>query len=368
MGSIAGLLRTGASFTITFIIFCGFILQSCTLAKQGTPAQALIARSSVFEGLTKMEHISADFAALLNRFTDSDAGQLFIVEPPTLPQQPILLTQAQPMFGIYVEVTPGVFDVVTGLREVSIQYLNGIDVSFHNLNFDATTEQLLSYQISVNSNMRGKTTPAVLDTTLNLTITNFYPAQSSVLAPSSSTLAGEFIFMPTDGSSTDPKHFRINRFLGTATASGFDVTSGRQLYYRDMISNQFWSDTETVLYSSNSTPGTWIGRNIIKLYQDNEVLYSLTMNLLNGINVASTGTAWYLGVGQATFDNARVAVVNGGPYGCNITDPTAAGSGTPITLNWSDSKEDVLMPNDVNNCTRAIIIDTPAPAPTPTTP
>jgi hypothetical protein len=338
------------------------LTNGCDNVPPGTPEQALVARALVSDGQSKIAQIGSEIATLLDRYKDTQAGQIFIVEPPILPPQPILLADLEPIFGIHRELTPGVFEVITGQQEVSIQYLNGIDIGFHNLEFDASTDQLLSYQIDILSNRRSIATPPSQVATVNLTISNFNLAQPIAgLEPTGITTTGSVEYALDDGTALSTMKYTINRFLGTASAGGLNLTSGKQIQFTDVINKESWTDTETVLYSDNSTPGTWIGRNIIKLYQDNAVRYSITMSLLNGFNVANTNKATFAGIGQVIFENARVAYVSGGPYSCDITNPGNIGTGTTIKLTWRDIFDDILMPNNVNNCARAIILEPPTP-------
>lgn len=346
----------------------------CTDTKpqiEGTPAQAVSARTTMNEGNAFVMTLGAELAGIVNRFQPvHPATQAFIIEPPVLPVPIVNEASITGWYGTHTETSPGTFTTVNSAsRGILIELLNGINVEFI---FDTLemgpsvgpTGILDNFRLKITSNNRNITTPEVdkVGIQLDYNVLEVNASATGVL-PAGMDTDGFIGYTRNGPLGLEDVIYDVKRTLGSGgNTAGATVNDGQFIRFRDISPNaggREWQSVNQVTYENPQVGGPWVGKSASQVFKDGTVQYSGSIEVTSMLDYVSTGVVDYRASGTITFDTAVGAVVvgklSGGPYSCDLNNPAnPIGSGANIVMEWNDGTSQILMPTAQFNCGRVV--------------
>lgn len=356
------------------ILLASFVvmnLSSCLPIQTGTADEALTARARMQIGQALLTKAESEISNLLAGFRDVEPAALLISEPPTLPLPLVFPTDLNPLYGVYTETGPGVFDFVAGVEQtVLVQYVNGIDVSFANFTFTGTQGQLDNYSLTITSNNRVATpVNEVVVAKLDDWRPDLGEQVTLPITPSVASLKGTLRFVDSSATAVNYQLIRQKALGAGQTLAQVSLAEFNDFRILDVGTRQFWHRSKATVFVPSDVPGAWAMWSVYSIYDDNNVLYS-TMPLMQGsvvngvanyvVGLPRLNLVTYNNLLVGTVSDKRIGSVVGGPYSCDVNAPAGMGVGTPIVVNWVDGAVTNVLPGDLN-CPELIFVEPPAP-------
>lgn len=290
--------------------------------------------------------------------------QALLTEPPNIPISQYYEDVLSKMYGTYTENALGTYDHILGISQtISVTKLNGISISVENLKYDQTM-RLAQVDIKVRSNFNGIDTPTAEEMTIDVTQYRLN-ALGEILSPIQSAglrMEGTAEFPAPTAGAPNIK-IKITRSIGSLEDAGLfgtqSIQQGWRLILTDLtdglINKKTLTEEKVVRYVPSDQNGVWVGEFAYDGFRGVGVFSDVRM-VLQSTAVAASGLATYRPQGGVSSNGKKVALVDGGPWNCVVTNPTAIGSGTKIYLNWLDGQfPQDLLPSPTYTCEQTII-------------
>lgn len=350
----------------------------------GTSEQATQTRSTIAQGKQFLESVRAEMDVLLDQLAVAPIVRTLLMAPAQGGKFSVAEVEVVNAYGTYDEVLAGQFDFLADptTPQILVRYLNGIDLSLTNFVYSTESKVLLAFDWQVSPDNRTATPEAQRFTVVAsasrfavpsdlLVVLNFLQPSLTFIngAVSYTRAAEEYAFFIERGA------VNVNATLnGAAAAQISHSTSFRVWDVRDTggitTGAPNWRESETVNYTPINLAGGWTVSLKNNKYSDwQDVSYDVSVSY--DAEQSSSGFAVYHGTGSANLkltststspsngyeaDSVSywVAQVKGGPFTCDLSNPSNAGIGNPVTLNWLDGVNDALMPSAEISCANVL--------------
>lgn len=343
-----------------------------TELQTGDAQTASAARASMNAGLNKLTTVGAEITNTLANYRHTEPAQLLLPSTQQFPPAPVTKAALSPLYGTYVEQTAGQFNFVYNILPfITIEYLNGVDVKFSFISYDANNH-FKGLAMSVSSNNRLIDTPAAEEVTISyLELRNDHGNDIPTLDAYNHTIIGDAAYIDSSGAAKKYGFWNIQSLSTNEMTGGFRITRLSDIRVSDKTlsstNTNNWGLNSILVYEPTAVTGTYAAKAMSRIYNDNvdgnKVVHSGLVKLdSDGITpIGTNGVVTYSpssnGGAKYTLDGIDygVATLAGGSRECNLNAPNQSGSGLPIIMTWTNLSFEAIMPGNYN-CQTAILI------------
>lgn len=330
-------------------------------ARAADPVKMIKERKAV--GLHQINSVRLALVDIFSKFIVVQPVRSLIYDPIKFPARRVSRVNIEPQLGIYREVSTGAYSfeprpaAVDSLPTISLEQLNGIDVSLTILRFDGL-DNVAELQIAIRSNSRAITTPLTAQVSGDFTQTyiDWSGDASSPLTGHSVVLQGRLDYVDRDKKfvqyALSRENYAANELDRLQVHSSFRLQEANGDIVLPAVT-QHSIATEVQVFGDPRASGQYVLTSQQFNYKDVQVQYSLQLEA-DTTNVAQTNKVSYTVNGGAVLGGITFGKFTNGSYECDISDPSVAGSGQPILLEWVNNSQEKIVPSVKFPCSRLV--------------
>lgn len=344
------------NFLYCCIFFYLLAMHACTVTQQGSPEDALTARTTINEGRAFLAMIETEMDAILTKLTPVEITHRLI-----LGDAPVLETDLASAFGSYLEQPSGSFQFTASGTAIRVAFQNGLDMHIHSFQFSGNPSKVTRFYGEVSPHNRSIVTPDIDNIEIHANGIRPDIADNLIIFSSPRVILQGTIAYFRDANRV---LYEVTRSRGELNASFVgntlaEVTRVSDIRIKDLSNGPdnapFWYETESLLFRPIQNHSNWSAVSLAISYNDYRLANGSIGAQLDFQQTNSNQIA-YTGAGTVSYQKRKVASVVGGPYYCDANTPSAQGSGAPVYVQWRDDINQQVIPSSDFSCAKLIVV------------